>query len=120
MDQIHIRNAMSSITTNNGHNSDHSCNRGNSSGSIRSIFRSKLSRFKRSKFRSVISSKFECIKRSVVKCIHRIDFGSIISTATNFVFIVVVLPIVVLFWLIVVIKLKLREQELKHRNKIRD
>jgi len=119
MDQIHIRNPMSSITTNNDYNSDHSSKRGNSSGGISSCFGGKLCSFKCGKFCGLISSKFECIKRSVIKCIHSIDFCSIISGATNFVSIVIVLPIVVFFWIFVVLKLKFREQELKHRNKIR-
>ena len=111
---------MSSITTSNNDNSNHSGKRGNSSRSIRSIFRSKLSSFKCGKFCSIFRSKFERIKRSIFKRIIRIDFGGILSTATNFVLLSIFIPVIVLFWLIVVIKLKLREQKLKYRNKIRD
>ena len=102
---------MSSITTSNNNNSDDRSGRSNASGLI--------SCFKRSKLCSIFRSKFECIKRSIVKRINRIDFGSILSTATNFVLLSIFIPVVVVFWLFIVFQLKFREQKLKHRNKDR-
>ena len=106
---------MSSITTSNNNNSDDRSGRSNASGLISCFKRSKLC----SIFRSIFRSKFECIKRSIVKRINRIDFGSILSTATNFVLLSIFIPIVVVFWLFIVFQLKFREQKLKRRNKDR-